>query len=56
MRRYDLLDEYATLIAPDLAPQARPAFRPAMRTSGTPKRWPVPVILLAVCCVLLAAI
>ena len=51
MRRFDLLDEYSTLIAPPLAPQARP--RPLR--SGA-RRWPAPVAVLALGCILLAAL
>lgn len=52
MRRYDLLDEYSTLIAPPLAPQARPRLRPSAR----PPRWPMPVAFLVLGCILLVAI
>ncbi|HUF86670.1 MAG TPA: hypothetical protein VMM59_04745 [Thermohalobaculum sp.] len=52
MRRYDLLDEYATVIAPRLAPRARSRPHPA----GRPKVWPVPALLLVLGIVLLAVI
>lgn len=52
MRRYDLLDEYSTLIAPHLAPQAR--SRP--HSAGRPKVWPAPALLLVLGIVMLAVI
>ena len=52
MRRYDLLDECSTLIAPPLAPQARPRLHPPVRTL----RWRMPAALVAFGCVLLAAV
>ncbi len=60
MRRHDLLDEFATAIAPALGPQAAMTLRPGMRARrapslpAAPKRRAVPVALVALACVLLA--
>lgn len=62
MRRYDMLDEYATLIAPHLGPQARSRPRPVGRAKPPiprvppPRLWPAPATLLLVGIVLLAAL
>ncbi len=59
MRRYDLLDEYTTVIAPALGPQAlmaaRPGMRPrtARRISTASRRRAAPVVLVALVCILL---
>lgn len=60
MRRYDLLDEYITAIAPALGPRAPMAARPGMRRRmarglATASRGRVaPVVLVALVCILLA--
>ncbi len=66
MRRYDLLDEYTTAIAPGLAPRAPMTARPGMRrrtarglataSSDRPARRAAPVVLVALVCILLAFI
>ncbi len=66
MRRYDLLDEYTTVIAPALGPQALMAARPGVRprtarrlataSRGRPARRAAPVVLVALVCILLSFI
>lgn len=62
MRRYDLLEEYAILIAPHFGPQARARPRPTGRSkhpmpkARMPNLWPAPATLLVIGIVLLAAL